>query len=150
NLHQHVSVPYYQALLSLHEVVYDLKPLEALPSEIRSKWNLEEAFERNINRKRVDEVLVAGYFHRPEKLKFFNSITVALLPLNEQGMLAHSYGETPRQPDLREALKKEPWKVVNAGGVQIITNEKSPNGYIRWDPKRIFPATIDGQHRLAA
>jgi hypothetical protein len=65
-------------------------------------------------------------------------------------MLASGYGDTPREPELREMLRKSPWQVNNVGGVQIITNPNSPNGYIRWDPRRIFPATIDGQHRLAA
>ena len=53
-------------------------------------------------------------------------------------------------PELKDALQKAPFQVINVGGVQIITSNKTPHGYIRWDPKRIFPATIDGQHRLAS
>src|SRR5205807_6192933 len=77
-------------------------------------------------------------------------LTVALLPLDANRMLAKDYGDTQNEPEVRDAFRKKPWQVVNVGGVQIITNTDTPNGYIRWDPKRIFAATIDGQHRLAA
>jgi hypothetical protein len=146
----HTSIPYYQAVMSLEEVSKELNLVENLPSDLRSKWKLEELFQREISWERVRHDIVDGYLRRPEKLKFFNSLTVALLPLSEKRMLASAYGDTPREPELRESLRKPPWKVTNTGGVQIITNEKSPHGYLRWDPKRIFPATIDGQHRLAS
>ena len=34
---------------------------------------------------------------------------------------------------------------VAMGGLQIMRHKKNPFAYIRWDPKRIFTATIDGQ-----
>src|SRR5262249_39573919 len=94
--------------------------------------------------------IVDGYLRRPEKLKFFNSLTVALLPVDEKKMLATGYGDTPRKPELKDSLQKLPWVANDVGGVQIITNNTSPNGFIRWDPNRISPAPIDGQHRLAS
>jgi cation transport regulator ChaB len=149
NLSQ-TSIPYFQAVISLEEATKELKLVENLPSDLRSKWKLEELFQREIDWERVRHDIVDGYLRRPEKLKFFNSLTVALLPVDERKMLANDYGDTPKIPDLKESLQKAPWQVKNIGGVQVITNSKSANGYIRWDPKRIFPATIDGQHRLAS
>ena len=149
NLSQ-ISIPYYQAMITLEEATVELKLVENLPSDLRTKWRLEELFQREIDWDRVSEEIVKGYLQRPEKLKFFNSLTVALLPLDELKMLAKSYGDTPQEPDLKDTHKKKPWVVTNVGGVQVITNNDTPHGYIRWDPKRIFPATIDGQHRLAA
>lgn len=146
----HGWIPFFQAVLPLEDVVHELKLVENLPSDLRAKWKLEELFQREIDWERVQHDIVDGYLRRPEKLKFFNSLTVALLPVDEKKMLATSYGDTPRVPELKESLQKAPWQVMNVGGVQIITNTKSPNGFLRWDPKRIFPATIDGQHRLAA
>ena len=144
------SIPYFQTVVSLEDAATELKLVENLPSDLRSKWKLEELFQREIDWERVKRDIVDGYLRRPEKLKFFNSLTVALLPIDDKKMLANEYGDTPRVPDLKESLKKAPWQVNNVGGVQLITTDKSPNGYIRWDPKRIFPATIDGQHRLAS
>ena len=143
-------VSFYQCVITLEEAAKELKLVENLPSDLRSKWKLEELFQREIDWERVENEIVNGYLRRPEKLKFFNSLTVALLPVDEKKMLASEYGETPHAPDLKDAFKKAPWEVVNAGGVQIVRHDKTSHGYFRWDPKRIFPATIDGQHRLAS
>jgi hypothetical protein len=132
------------------DAVREFESVECLPSDVRSKWRLEELFQREIDWDRVDNEIVKGYLRRPEKLKFFNSLTVALLPLDSRRMLTKTYGDTPQEPELKDALRRRPWQVVNVGGVQIITNTDTPHGYIRWGPKRIFAATIDGQHRLAA
>lgn len=149
NLSQ-VRIPYFQGLMSLEEVSKELRLVEELPADLRSKWRLEELFQREIDWGRVKDDIVAGYLRRPEKLKFFNSLTVALLPLTDSGLLASEYGDVQAVPELRSSLAKEPWKTTNAGRVQLILNGSSPHGYIRWDPKRVFAATIDGQHRLAA
>jgi hypothetical protein len=149
NLSQ-VRIPYFQGLMSLEEVSKELRLVEDLPADLRSQWRLEELFQREIDWDRVRYDIVAGYLRRPEKLKFFNALTVALLPLTDKKLLASEYGEVSAVPELRPSLEKDPWKVTNAGRVQLILNNSSPHGYIRWDPKRIFAATIDGQHRLAA
>lgn len=143
------DLPYFQTLMLAEEAAEELSFFESLP-DLRSKWRLEEHFQLEIDWERVKDEIVKGYLQRPEKLKFFNSLTVALLPLDAKRMLAKTYGDTPQEPDLKDTFKKKPWKVVNVGGVQVITNSDTPHGYIRWDPKRIFAATIDGQHRLAA
>src|SRR5579875_265056 len=99
----HTSIPFYQAVLPLEEAAKELKLVENLPADIRSKWKLEELFQREIDWERVKDDIVDGYLRRPEKQIFFNSLTVALLPLDDKGMLASSYGDTSRPPDIREA-----------------------------------------------
>lgn len=144
------EIPYIQTLMSLKEVATELDLVENLPSDLRSKWTLEELFQREIDWERVQYQLLRGYLKRANKIKFFNSITVALLPTNEKGMLDSSYGNTPNPPSAPPNLTAEPWSSVDVGGLQIFRHSKNPFAYVRWDPKRIFPATIDGQHRLAA
>jgi hypothetical protein len=144
------SIPYFQALMTLEEVEKELKLVEDLPSDLRSKWRLEELFQREINWDRVKVDIVNGYLRRPEKLQFFNSLTVALLPLNDRRMLDKDYGPAGKPQPLPDNLAKAPWEAKNVGGVQIITAPRVPNGFISWDKRRIFAATIDGQHRLAA
>ncbi len=144
------SIPFFQATMSMEDVSNTLKLVENLPSDLRSKWRLEELFQREIDWRRVKDEIADGYLRRPEKLQFFNSLTVALLPVDQKGLLANAYGEASKAPKPRDALTKEPWRTRDVGGVQLVTNGQSPHGFIRWDPKRIFPATIDGQHRLAA
>ncbi len=144
------EIPYIQTLMTLKEVTTELELIENLPSDLRSKWTLEELFQREIDWERVEYQLVRGYLKRSNKIKFFNSITVALLPKNEKGMLDSSYGDTPNPPAPPPNLGADAWSTVDVGGLQVFRHRKNPFAYLRWDPKRIFPATIDGQHRLAA
>ena len=144
------EIPYIQTLMTLKEVEAELKLIENLPSDLRSKWTLEELFQREVDWNRVEHQLLRGYLKRANKIKFFNSITVALLPTNEKGMLDSSYGDTPNPPAAPANLTAASWSSVDVGGLQIFRYEKNSFAYLRWDPKRIFPATIDGQHRLAA
>jgi hypothetical protein len=124
--------------------------VENIPSDLRSKWRLEELFQREIDWERVREELVNGYLRRPGKLKFFSTLTVALIPKRDDGMLDSSYRDTPNPPAPITGAEPPNWLTLDIGGVQLVKNARNPNGYIRWDPKKIFAATIDGQHRLAA
>ncbi len=65
-------------------------------------------------------------------------------------MLDKDYGRAGEPPPLSTALAKTPWEAKNIGGVEFITAPKTSSGFISWDKRRIFAATIDGQHRLAA
>ena len=142
-------IPYMQTVFTLKEVVDSLQLVEAMPSDLRAKWSFEELFQREIDWDRVKHDLLDGYLKQPNKLKFFNSLTVALLPLSPERMLDSKYGETPNPPALTGA-NASVYKTIDIGGVQIVRREGTHVGYVRWDVKRIFAATIDGQHRLAA
>jgi hypothetical protein len=144
------EIPFFQAMLPLRNVVDQLDLVENLPSDLRANWRLEELFQREIDWARVKEDLVKGYLKRPNKLKFFSTLTVALLPLNKDGMLASEYGDAAALPAPLDWAKSKPWNTRNIGSVELVTHEASPNGTLRWDPRRVFAATIDGQHRLAA
>lgn len=142
-------IPYMQTIFTLKEVVDSLQLVEALPSDLRAKWSFEELFQREIDWDRVKHDLLDGYLKQPNKLKFFNALTVALLPLSADRMLDSTYGETPNPPALTGG-NATAYKTTDIGGVQLVRREGTHVGYVRWDVKRIFAATIDGQHRLAA
>lgn len=144
------SIPFFQATVALEDAVRDLELVEKLPSDLRAKWRLEELFQREIDWRRVNDEIVDGYLRAPEKLQFFNAITVCLLPLDAHGMIAGEYGAAAPLNDIPDKFKREPWQLQQLGGVELIRASGSPHGFLRWAPKRVFPATIDGQHRLAA
>jgi hypothetical protein len=144
------EIPFFQAILPLKSVVDELDLVENIPSDLRAQWKLEELFQREIDWERVETDLVNGYLRRPNKLKFFSTLTVALLPKQESGVLAAVYGDTPNPPVGIPGAEPPRWQTIDIGGVQIVKAAGGSSGQIRWDPKRIFAATIDGQHRLAA
>lgn len=144
------EIPFFQAMMPIGEVVKQLDLVENLPSDLRAKWRLEELFQREIDWERVKDDLVKGYLKRPNKLKFFSTLTVALLPLDEGRMLASDYGTIEKGPLPLDWANEPDWETVDIGRVQLIRDTSGPNGALRWDPQRVFAATIDGQHRLAA
>lgn len=144
------SIPYFIGTVPLEDVVKDLDLIENLPADLTSNWRLEELFQREIDWGRVNSEIVSGYLKLPEKLMFFNSITVALVPIDSDRRIVESYNDVKKAPEPDPKYSTAPWEVIDVGGVQVIQSSSTPHGYIRWDPKQIYAATIDGQHRLAA
>ena len=145
------AVPFYAANISLDQIEkQELKLVEEMPADYRANWSLEELFQRDLDRERVDTELVTGYLKRQEKRTFFNSLTVALLPKSPDGELAAEYGDTDSDFPQDGPFGDEAFKLTEIGGIQVASAEDSDVAFLRWDETRIFPATIDGQHRLKA
>ena len=68
------QIPYLAAVMSLQDLVDQIKLVEDLPEESRLDWSLEELFQRDISWDRVQTDLVNGYLKDPNKLSFFQLI----------------------------------------------------------------------------
>lgn len=139
------SVPYFAAVMPLQDLVNHIKLVEEIPAEALLDWRLEELFQRDISWDRVEKELVNQYLKNQNKLSFFNSLTIALLP-RSGFTIEQSYGK----PDTKLPDKGEGWNRINVGNICIDFLSGEEIGVIRWHKERIFPVAIDGQHRLAA
>ena len=139
------SLPYYAAVMPLEDLVKQIMLVEDLPQEVLLDWSLEELFQRDISWDRVNSDLVDRYLNDQDKLSFFNSLTIALLP--KRGLtIEESYGE----PDSEFEGREEGWDRIDVGNICIQFLTGQDLGVIQWNVDRIFPVAIDGQHRLAA
>lgn len=138
-------VPYFSAVMPLENLVDEIKLVEDIPENVRLDWSLEELFQRDINWKRVKTELVDGYLKDPNKLSFFNALTVALLPQNDLG-IEESYG----QPESSSPVSYDTWDKIDIGNICVEYGPDRSIGAVRWHKARVFPVAIDGQHRLAA
>ena len=146
-LSQAGQVPYFSAVIPLQDLVNQIKLVEDIPEEARLTWSLEELFQRDINWQRVHNELVNGYLKDPNKLNFFNSLTIALLP--QDGLkIENQYGEPEYSPS--PTINNEDWKKIDVGNICVEFNQDESIGILRWHKERIIPVAIDGQHRLAA
>ena len=139
-------IPYLAAVMSLEDLVNQIKLVEDIPEKARVDWSLEELFQRDISEDRVQNELVNGYLKDPNKLSFFNSLTIALLP--RKGLeIEDSYG----QPEFSPTASSPNWEKIDVGNicVEYYLPDRSI-GVVRWHKERVFPVAIDGQHRLAA
>ena len=107
-------VPYLVAVMSLQDLVNQIKLVEDIPEEARLDWSLEELFQRDISWDRVQTDLVNGYLKDSNKLSFFNSLTIALLP--QKGLeIEESYGE----PESSPTATYPNWEKIDVGNICV-------------------------------
>ena len=141
------EVSYFSAVMPLQDLVDQIKLVENITEDAGITWDLEELFQRDINWDRVKNELVNGYLKNQNKLNFFNSLTIALLPQNGS-KIEDRYGEP--EPIPSASYNYENWEKIDVGYVCVEFNPDKSIGMLRWHKKKIFPVAIDGQHRLAA
>ncbi|HEX5754352.1 MAG TPA: DNA sulfur modification protein DndB [Archangium sp.] len=155
-LSPHVTVPYLNASIEIERAVLELRTYDQIPPNLEQRWSLEELYQREIDYDRIEKDIVNGYLKDPNKLKFFNAITILLFPKNPDGSGASGFqdyeGNDPRIPyedqDFDSSFGQDNAKRVVFGGVQYVRLEQF--GRLRWDLARVDAVAVDGQHRLAA
>lgn len=147
HLSQGGQVPYFSAVMPLKDLVEQIKLVEDISEESPLAWSLEELFQRDINWERVQNDIVNGYLRNQNKLSFFNSLTIALLPQNGF-KIEDNYGNPEYSPS--PTYENGDWTQIDVGNICVESNSSGSIGLVRWHKEKIFPVAIDGQHRLAA
>lgn len=154
-----VSVPYFIALLDIETLQSELKTHEQVAPSLENTYSLVELYQRQIDEERVEKEIVNGYLNIPDKLKFFNALTVALLPKDESGTIQRNFEGYPnndpevpisRSDQYDAFFNNDSFDRSVFGGVQFITSTTHNLARLRWDKKRVDAVAVDGQHRLRA
>jgi hypothetical protein len=124
-----------------------LKLISQLPGSER--WPIRNLFQRDVDQLRVINE-IAPYFEEEQAIKFFNPLTIVLLPCDSSNVVLPGVKET--QSVDREYFKGLEAKVFEAEGFyRIITLPESPEySAIYWKTDRVWALAVDGQHRLSA
>jgi hypothetical protein len=139
-----VSMPISHAITTLNlarDTIFD--PTEPV--------DFEELFQRDLDEQRAVGEIVQ-YLKQPERTKFFNSLTVVLMPVEggpRHPRLADDYGlpDDDPPPAPQDNFDEE----VLAGPVRLRHRAATPTaGRISWNTDRVRPVVIDGQHRFFA
>jgi hypothetical protein len=159
-LSEGARIPYFATLMPLDRVIGELKIAEDISASLETKWTLTELFQREVDRERVAKDIVKGFLKDPNKLKFWNALTVVLLPRTREGKMLDAFGLATSGPNIpydgqdptdsvwATAVQRSDAKVVNKGGLQYAwVNDQAR---LRWDADRVHAVAVDGQHRLAA
>jgi len=156
-----VVVPYFACLMDLARATAELKTHEEVSPSLETVYSLVELYQRQVDFDRVKREIVDGYLRVPNKLKFFNSLTIALLPKNADGKVAQAFEDYPNNdPVVPDPLcgdfdgffsPGQAGKIRAVfGGVQFIGTETENLARLRWDTQRVDAVAVDGQHRLRA
>lgn len=157
-LSEGIALPYFLSLMEINRAIDELKIAEQIPASLDTKWSLKELFQREIDEKRVEDDIVKGYLLDPKKLKFFNAITIVLMPKGSEGKIQDTFDDSitidpPPIPWDGADPEDAQWnhsegKFANFNGVQFISIGISAR--LRWDEDRVLAVAVDGQHRLWA
>jgi hypothetical protein len=142
----HFGVRYLQTALN----VGDIDKI-SLVSEIpdSEKWKIRELFQRDIQSRRVDTEIIP-YFKKATKIKFFNPLTIALLPVGETQTILHGVQEETSK-DKKYMDDRETLVLEAKGYYRIHVPAECPQwSRVQWQSKKVKLIALDGQHRLCA
>lgn len=111
------------------------------------KWPVRQLFQREIDHARVENEIMP-YFLQSDYVKFFNPLTVAVLPVSEDAdMLANTVREEEAEPD--EDFDKA---FAIPGYYKVSYEEGGQDSFatLAWNSGKVRLIAIDGQHRLSA
>ncbi|OUE40776.1 hypothetical protein BZY95_13755 [Billgrantia desiderata SP1] len=142
--------------MEIDRAVSELKIAQEFPPSLDNRWKIAELYQREIDKDRVRNDMVRGYLQDPNKIKFFNALTVVLLPKNSEGILDSFDQCEPGNPPIPydgQSPIDAPWandvaNKYNLGGVQYV--EYGDQARLRWDSETVHAVVVDGQHRLDA
>ena len=113
------------------------------------KWPVRELFQRDIDTERVSEGLMP-YLRNANTVRFFNPLTLTLLPINPgDGSVLSAMPQLTERP---LELDQTNWSVLERNGFYRFrwVPEAPEYAIVDWNDKRSKLVAIDGQHRLFA
>lgn len=112
------------------------------------RWDVRDLFQRDVDTSRVnDEIL--PYLIDPSKVKFFNPLTLVVLPMDEDKENILKELECVEPVSLE--VEDQPATVYERKGFfRLIEWEDGGFGKMEWNGERCNVVAIDGQHRLSA
>jgi hypothetical protein len=113
------------------------------------RWDVQNLFQRDVDKLRVEEDIIP-YLRDKKKVKFFNPLTLAVLPLDDTGSYIIKELATVSSRD--EKQDGHVYKVHEWSGY-FEFRQHSVNAAFstaRWNSDRVKIVAIDGQHRLSA
>ena len=111
------------------------------------RWDVRDLFQREIDEDRVGEI--KQYLENNEDVKFFNPLTIVVLPMNENK--TQVVKETTFLSEGTEEISGQKYKEYKRDNFfKINIDLQNEFGRVAWNDARCNIAAIDGQHRLSA
>lgn len=142
------QLAYYAVAMRADEAVKSLTLPRDIVLDPMAPIKMEELFQRDLDDKHAGDIV--AYLKRPKQPKFFNALTVVVLPLDptDGRRLAHQYVDLPDRPPI---LEQAAFSTDDIGPARISAVRANPGvGKISWDTRLAKAVIVDGQHRLYA
>lgn len=147
-------IPYFNTLMSLRQAASSLSLVNDFPGSESLAWKIDELYQRDIDWTRVERQIVP-YLHSQAHPQFFNSLTVALLPILENQLVTsfdenHKWNPPQLRGDFEYLKKRGPFQLGYWQKWEKLEDPGAKLGQLSWNTTQVFSVAIDGQHRLAA
>lgn len=143
------TVPFYSTSVLAGDLASHLRLPSQIPFDPGRPIELEELFQRELNEPRVNEEIVP-YLSTEGRLRFFNALTVVLLPLDPTNTqrLTREY---PTDTGLAPSPSNAKLQATEIGPVLLSHPEEDASvGLLTWNTRLTLPVVLDGQHRFWA
>jgi hypothetical protein len=140
------KIRFLQTVIS-HQELNDITLISSIPGS--EKWDVRDLFQRDVDGDRVENEIMP-YFKDQEKVKFFNPLTLIILPMTKNArnvlkIIEYVEAKSGKQNDRDyEIFEKKGYYKLS------ILKDSQDFGKIEWNDKKCFVVAIDGQHRLSA
>jgi len=141
------QIRFLQTAVTLPQADSMLTLVAEIPESV--KWPVRQLFQRDIDVDRVTEEIIP-YLREQERVKFFNPLTIALMPRDEHKHVASDVAEViSRDQDFGSRYK---CNVIEARGYYSINKVLGAPQYslLEWNTEKTWLIAVDGQHRLSA
>ena len=136
-----IPIRYFLTSIPLASLTRCFRLVEDIPGS--ENWGYNAIFQRDIDEDRVREELLEEYLLVPDKFKFFNPLTIALLPFQHGDQRILNNYRDPKTSASEGKYVKE-----RIDSIELTKVPKLAVGNIKWDTDQIIATAIDGQHRL--
>ena len=142
----HAHVRFLQTALSVEELD-TVTLIENMPGS--EMWDVRDLFQRDVDKERVTQDILP-YLKDDTKVKFFNPLTLALVPLAVSGQEIE--GDLPHVPAQEIDDEGHAYTLFEWDNYYKFALHKSTPAfsYLMWNDHRVRIVAIDGQHRLSA
>ena len=141
--------------MSLNDAAQYLRLVNEMPGAASMNWRIEELFQRDIEWARVERKIVP-YLKSQDQPQFFNSITIALLPIRDNSLGGFVTDGTWAAPPLENEGnfdgRVRQFGPISCGYWADWTDPGDDGarlGQLCWNVEQVCGVAIDGQHRLA-
>ncbi len=121
--------------------------IEHIPGS--EKWDVRDLFQRDVDKERVTRDILP-YLKDESKVKYFNPLTLMLLPLADDGLsVCREVWPVEHTTDAEGGHAYGVYEVKDFFRFRVHAEEPAFS-QVEWNDRRVRIVAIDGQHRLSA
>lgn len=143
-----VQIRFVQTVIHSDELE-NLKLISHIPES--HKWDVRNLFQRDVDGDRVKNDILP-YFHDNRKVKFFNPLTLVLLPHRDDHTICKEINYLPLSTEKEDGKDWDAYEHENYYKLKILKNDQGKEEFaeLSWNELKCYVVAIDGQHRLSA